>query len=69
MRMGTFSNPDFIFGTPVAVAKPKDNKMPLWDSALLALNLNNEDLADLQARVNDVYLTLRGERDFRRPGG
>lgn len=66
MRMGTFASPDFQFGIPVAVAKPRNNRMPLWDSSLLALNLNNEDLADLQARVNDVYATLRGERDFRR---
>lgn len=66
MRMGTFASPDFQFGIPVAVAKPRNNRMPLWDSALLALNLSNEDLADLQSRVNDVYLTLQGQRDFRR---
>lgn len=66
MRMGTFSTPDFQFGIPVAVAKPRNNKMPVWDSALLALNLSNEDLADLQSRVADVYATLRGERDYRR---
>ena len=66
MRMGSFASPDFQFGIPVAVAKPRDNKMPIWDSALLALNLNNQDLADLQSRVQDLYATLRGERDYRR---
>lgn len=66
MRMGTFASPDYQFGIPVAVAKPKDNKMPLWDSSLLALNLSNEDLSDLQTRVNEVYQSLRAERDFRR---
>lgn len=66
MRMGQFAAQDFQFGIPVAVAKPKDNKMPIWDSALLALNLNNQDLADLQSRVQDLYATLRGERDYRR---
>ena len=66
MRMGQFSNPDFQFGIPAAVAKPRNNKMPIWDSALLALGLKNEDLADLQSRVADVYATLRGERDYRR---
>lgn len=66
MRMGVFSNPDFQFGTPAAVVKPRDNRMPLWDSALLALGLKNEELADLQSRVQDVYQTLRGERDYRR---
>jgi hypothetical protein len=64
--MGAFSSPDFEFGIPVAVAKPADNRLPIWDSALLALNLNNQDLADLQSRVQDVYATLRGERDYRR---
>lgn len=66
MRMGTFSNPDFQFGIPAAVAKPRDNRMPIWDSALLALGLKNEELADLQSRVQDVYATLRGERDYPR---
>lgn len=66
MRMGTFASPDFQFGIPVAVAKPRDNKMPIWDSALLALNLNNQDLADLQSRIADLYATLRGSRDYRR---
>jgi hypothetical protein len=64
--MGTFASPDFQFGIPVAVAKPRDNKMPIWDSALLALNLNNQDLADLQSRIADLYATLRGSRDYRR---
>jgi hypothetical protein len=43
--------------------------MPLWDSSLLALNLNNEELADLQSRVQDLYATLRGARDYPRPPG
>jgi hypothetical protein len=64
--MGTFSSPDFQFGVPVAVAKPRDNRMPIWDSALLALNLKNQDLADLQSRVTDVYNTLKAQRDYRR---
>lgn len=64
MRTGAFSAADFQFGTPIAVAKPADNKYPLFDPQLLALGLNNTDLQDLSARVNDVYDTLRAANQF-----
>ena len=68
MRIGSFPSSDFQFGIPANVAKPKNNKYPLFDSELLALNLSNQDLQDLQSRVQSLYETLRGARDYvRRP--
>lgn len=64
MRMGAFAAVDFQYGMPSAVAKPADNKYPLFDSALLALHLTNTDLKDLQSRTQNLYETLRGERDY-----
>lgn len=64
MRMGSFAASDFQFGIPLAIAKPADNKYPLWDPELVALSLSNQDLQDLQARVQSVYETLRGKRDY-----
>ena len=63
MRIGSFPSTDFQFGIPAAVLKPQDNKYPIFDPALLALNLSDTDLQDLFNRVNDVYAAEKAARD------
>ena len=62
MRMGAFPATDFRFGIPTAILKPANNNYPLFDQALLDLNLSNEDLQDLQQRTNALTDALRGSQ-------
>lgn len=64
MRVGAFQAVDFQFGIPASIAKPADNNYPIFDSELLSMSLSNQDLQDLQARIQAVYETLRGARDY-----
>jgi hypothetical protein len=67
-RMGSFSGGNKIFGQPIAVIHPPDNNV---DAARYApelldpsLQLTQEQKDELQARVDELYGVLRGERDY-----
>jgi hypothetical protein len=67
-RRGSFSGSGLPqYGTPLSVVHPFDNKMPpQFDPALddPTLKLTDQQKADLQAQIDDLYHTLQGQRDY-----
>lgn len=66
-RSGQFSRGAVSYGTPLSVVHPKNNKMPReFIDALYSksLDLELEQKAELQDRIDDLYAVLRGERDY-----
>lgn len=68
-RSGEFSRGAVAYGTPLNIVHPRNNKMPrefvnaLYDPGL---DLTLAQQEELQQRIDDLYQTLRGERDFTR---
>jgi hypothetical protein len=69
-RRGSFSKGYVEYGAPLSFVHPQDNVMPkpfvdeLYDPSL---GLTDEQREELQDRIDDLYGTLRGERDYLKP--
>ena len=67
-RTGSFSGGGQLFGAPIAVVHPPDNNVDAvrYAPELLdpSLQLTEQQREELQARVDELYGTLRGERDY-----
>jgi len=63
-RSGSFSAPNFALGAPIGVIKPKDNRVPIYDSALSALGANTATTQDLQAEVDELAAAMTLARDY-----
>jgi len=67
MRKGSFSQGAISYGAPLGYIHPPDNTLPPQFDPLLddaALGLSDAQKADLQDRIDDLFDTLRGERDY-----
>ncbi len=66
-RSGSFTQSVSEFGAPLSYVHPIDNKLPPLIDPLLndpALKLTDEQKAQLDAQVDDLYNVLRGLREF-----
>ena len=67
MRIGSFSRQTMTYGPSLSVVKPSNNDP---GSAIVpelldpALALTDQQQQDLQARIDDLYAALRGERQL-----
>lgn len=66
-RRGRFSKGFVPYGAPLSYVHPSDNRLPSHlipelEDAALGLTLDQQ--LDLQDRIDDLYQTLRGERDY-----
>lgn len=67
MRSGSFSRSGVSYGLPLSYVHPEDNKQPPQFVSELedaALGLTLEQKQELQDRIDDLFATLRGERDY-----
>ena len=66
VRMGSFAAPTTTWGLPSNIDRPTNNDYgSLYDAALLNLGgLSQADLQDLQGRIQDLYETLKAERQY-----
>ena len=67
MRQGSFSKGAVSYGQPLSFIHPIDNLMPpQWDTVLddATLGLTDAQKQELQDRIDDLYATIRGERDY-----
>lgn len=66
-RIGSFSQPTFLFGAAVNVVKPLDNKIPLYDPAIEnAKGLTDAQKRDAQQRADELAATLILARDLKK---
>lgn len=65
-RVGQFSGGTEGYGRALSFVHPTDNDFEKgrYDPALLALHLAPSDLEDLQSRVQDLYRSLQGDREW-----
>lgn len=66
-RRGSFTKAGVDYGIPLSFVHPQDNKMPgpfipELQNAALSLTLTQQQ--DLQDRIDDLYQTLKGERNY-----
>ncbi len=67
MRFGQFSRDMVDYGQALSVVKPPKNDPGSYISPALldpALSLNLSQQYDLQSRIDSLYNTLRGEREW-----
>ncbi len=67
MRFGQFSRDQVTYGQALSVVKPPNNDPGSYiQPALLdpSLHLTLEQQYDLQSRIDSLYQTLRGEREY-----
>lgn len=67
MRMGSFVRDQIQYGQSLSVKKPPNNNpgsriVPELLDPSLDLNLSQQE--DLQSRIDSLYQTLRGEREW-----
>ncbi len=65
-RIGSFSGPPQSFGIPLAVVHPRDNKFPMFDPEIEALDISIVEKAKLQAEVENLAGALIVGRDKKR---
>lgn len=53
-RVGNFSGPNFVFGAPLSIIHPKDNKFPLYEAALDRTHLTDEQKRELQDEIEEL---------------
>jgi hypothetical protein len=56
-----------MYGVPFSVIHPIDNKLPdqfVSDLNDPALNLTEQQKQEIQDRIDDLYMVLKGERDY-----
>lgn len=65
-RRGSFSRGGVLYGVPLSLVHPIDNRYPpqFIDDITGLGNLTLEQMQDLQDRVDDLYESLKGERDY-----
>ena len=66
-RVGSFAGPVQAFGVPLAVVHPLDNKFPMFDPEIEALDLSLEEKAKLQAELENLSGALIVARDNATP--
>lgn len=67
MRMGQFSRDMVTYGQAMSVVKPPKNDPGSYITPALldpALDLSLSQQYDLQSRIDSLYQTLRGEREW-----
>ena len=67
MRSGNFSRGRVSYGLPLSYVHPEDNSQPPQFVSELedaSLGLTLEQKQELQDRIDDLYGTLKGERDY-----
>jgi len=65
-RSGAFSQPAFVFGAPISVIKPPDNRFPKYDPAIEAMKgVSEKDKRDLQQQIDELAATLGLARDYK----
>lgn len=62
-RVGSFAGPSVAFGVPLQIVHPKDNRFPLFDPEIEALDISLEEKAKLQAEIENLSATLIVSRD------
>lgn len=65
-RMGQFSGGTAAIGRSLSFVHPRDNDFEKGKYApeLLKMKLTDKQRDELQDRINDLYKTFLGERDF-----
>lgn len=65
-RQGQFSGGSVPLGQPLSILHPADNDVTSskYADALKGLNLSQAEKDDLQARIDELYAALQGEREF-----
>lgn len=65
-RIGSFSPPSFIYGTPLAIAHPIDNVFPRFDPGIAAEpGLTDAQRQELQDELNEIFAAARLAREYR----
>lgn len=53
-RVGSFSGPSFVFGAPLSIVHPRDNKFPMYEPALERAHMTDEQRRELQQEIEDL---------------
>lgn len=68
-RMGQFSGSTHVYGQPLSVIKPPDNRIPLYNADLLKysadMHLTVAQRDELQRQIEEMYGVLQLTRDER----
>ena len=62
-RVGSFAGPAVAFGLPLQVVHPIDNKFPMFDPEIDALNISIEEKQKLQIEAEQLAGALIVGRD------
>lgn len=66
-RIGSFSPSQFVVGAPLNIIHPKDNKVPLFDPKIDALEgVSEAEKVRLQEQVDELAAALEAARDLER---
>lgn len=67
MRQGNFSRGEVLYGHALSIAKPPNNDPGSYIAPELldpSLALTQAQQYDLQARIDDLYMIMKGEREY-----
>ena len=64
-RIGSFAGPTVGFGLPLQIVHPIDNKFPMFEPEIEALNISVEEKQKLQIEAEQLTGALIVSRDSR----